>query len=376
MEVITSNTCEGGAAKDAPRAEAAQLPGVSPSRDAWRRLRKNRAATFALAYLVLLMLAALATPLLPLQSPYRVNVARVLAAPVAPGFAVEEQADGARGAAPQAAGSNAPDRDFGDLNWLNRKLLSLRFAVWGQRSLTSVCGTDELGRDQLARLFWGARISLLVGLVATLVSVVIGVTYGAVSGYAGGWVDNLMMRIVDVLYSIPLIFVIIFLITFLGEPSIKQWLETRLGVDRMTVFFLMVGAVEWLTMARVVRGQVISLRNEPFVEGAQALGASHARIVFRHLVPNTLGAVIVYLTLTIPQVMLFEAFLSFLGLGVQAPNVSWGLLANQGFKVITPIKTFWWLILYPGLALGVTLMALNMLGDGLRDALDPRMRDR
>jgi len=183
-----------------------------------------------------------------------------------------------------------------------------------------------------------------------------------------------MMRLVDVLYSIPFIFVVIFLITILSAEPIKATLERRWGVDRMLVFFLVVGAVYWLTMARVVRGQVLALRGEPFVEAARALGAGQARIVFRHIVPNLLGVVIVYLTLTIPRVMLFEAFLSFLGLGVEPPNVSWGLLANEGIQAITPVRIYWWLVVFPGLALGVTLLALNFIGDGLRDALDPRLR--
>ena len=154
-----------------------------------------------------------------------------------------------------------------------------------------------------------------------------------------------------------------------------MWLENH-GIDRITIFYLVVGAIYWLTMARVVRGQVVSLKNELFVDAARSIGASQARIIFRHLVPNLLSVVIVYLTLTIPQVMLFEAFLSFLGLGVQAPAVSWGLLANQGFRVITPVKIYWWLFVFPSIALGVTLFALNFLGDGLRDVLDPRLKNR
>jgi oligopeptide transport system permease protein len=218
--------------------------------------------------------------------------------------------------------------------------------------------------------------------VATLVSLVIGVSYGAIAGYLGGRVDNIMMRIVDVLYSIPFIFVVIFLVTILSEDSIKTKLEAfhigpiSMPIDRITIFFFVVGAIYWLTMARVVRGQVISLKHEQFVEAARTIGAGRRRIIFRHLVPNVFSVVIVYLTLTIPQVMLFEAFLSFLGLGVQAPAVSWGLLANQGFRVISPVKIYWWLFVFPSLALGLTLFALNFLGDGLRDALDPRLKNK
>jgi oligopeptide transport system permease protein len=360
--------------------EAEQIHGVSLARDAWRRLRRNYVAMGSLVFLAVLSLLAFFTPLLPLQSPYKVDIKQIFATPTALPLFVStlqlpdaEQADGA-----EQNSSNTQDwidRQFGKLNFFNRWLTQLRVKIFGDRSLNSLLGRDELGRDLLARLFWGARISLIVGLVATLVSLVLGVSYGAISGYLGGRVDDLMMRIVDVLYSIPFIFVVIFLVTILGEDSVKASLEAA-GIDRITIFFFVVGAIYWLTMARVVRGQVISLKNEQFVEAARTIGAGRRRIIFRHLVPNVLSVVIVYLTLTIPQVMLFEAFLSFLGLGVQAPAVSWGLLANQGFRVISPLKIYWWLFVFPSLALGTTLFALNFLGDGLRDALDPRLKNK
>ncbi len=261
------------------------------------------------------------------------------------------------------------------LDGLARAMVRARYAIFGETTIGPVNGRDKLGRDILSRVFWGARVSMIVGLVATLVSLVIGVTYGAVSGYVGGWVDDAMMRLVDVLYSIPFIFVVIFLITVLSEDSIKAQL-LKYGIDRITIFYLVVGAIYWLTMARVVRGQVLSLKNELFVEAARSLGVSQPRIIFQHIVPNLFSIVIVYLTLTIPRVILFEAFLSFLGLGVEPPDVSWGLLANEGIKVITPVKIYWWLILFPSLAIGATLFALNFLGDGLRDAFDPRLKNQ
>lgn len=264
---------------------------------------------------------------------------------------------------------------FPELGAVSRWMVRTRYAIFGDSQFNALFGRDLLGRDILSRTFWGARISLMVGLVATIVSLVIGVTYGAVSGYFGGLVDDIMMRIVDVLYSIPFIFVVIFILTILNEERIAERLQAW-GVTKITVFYVVVGAIYWLTMARVVRGQIISLKHQDFVEAARSLGARPARIIFRHLLPNVFSIVLVYLTLTIPRVMLFEAFLSFLGLGVQPPDVSWGLLANQGIEVITPIKIYWWLVLFPSLALGATLLALNFLGDGLRDALDPRMKDR
>jgi oligopeptide transport system permease protein len=220
-------------------------------------------------------------------------------------------------------------------------------------------GTDVLGRDLLTRMLYGGRVSLLVGICATAVSLLIGTAYGSLSGYAGGKTDAFLMRLVDILYAIPFtVFVIVLMVAF-GR--------------NLLLLFAAIGAVEWLTMARIVRGQVLAVKEELFVQAARIQGLSHSRIVLRHIVPNVLGPVIVYTTLTIPRVMLLEAFLSFLGLGVQAPMSSWGLLIRDGAEVM---ESFPWLMVFPGIMLAVMLFALNFLGDGLRDALDPRFADR
>lgn len=216
-------------------------------------------------------------------------------------------------------------------------------------------GTDVLGRDLLTRLLFGGRVSLAVGLCATLVSLLIGVTYGAVSGYAGGRTDAFLMRVVDVLYALPFTVLVIILMVVFGR--------------NILLMFLAIGAVEWLTMARIVRGQVLAIRQEAFVKAAAVLGFSHTRILFRHILPNVIGPVIVYTTLTVPRVILLEAFLSFLGLGIQPPMSSWGLLIRDGAEVM---DTYSWLMIFPGAVLSTTLLALNFLGDGLRDALDPQ----
>jgi oligopeptide transport system permease protein len=293
----------------APPAVATQeIAGRSLWQDALARLMRNRAAVVSLAVLAVIALLALLAPWI---SPHPFDEVFWDAIPAMP-------------------------PDLAKAHWF---------------------GTDANGRDLFARTLYGGRVSLLVGVAATSVSLLIGVTYGAIAGYFGGRIDNMMMRLVDVLYSLPFLFFVILLMVFFGR--------------HIVLIFVAIGAVEWLTMARIVRGQTLSIKRREFIEAALAGGVSTAKIIRRHIIPNSIGPVIVYVTLTIPQVILIESFLSFLGLGVQEPYTSWGVLIADGAR---EMETAPWMLVFPATFLAATLFCFNFIGDGLRDALDPKDR--
>jgi oligopeptide transport system permease protein len=306
--------------------EAAELiAGSSLWRDAWRRLLKNRLAVFGMVVVIAVTVASLVGP----------SVIKRLT-----GQAYDVIPKDAR---------------------MNKSFPPFR-SPEGGFSWSHPMGTDNAGRDIFARVLSGGQISLMVALIATLVSLLIGVSYGATAGYLGGRIDDLMMRVVDVLYSLPYVIIVIVLLALLPAKT---------PTGQLAQLFLALGAVSWLTMARIVRGQVMSLKNQEFILAARATGVSTPKIIFRHLIPNTLGPVIVYATLTVPTVMLSEAFLSFLGLGVRPPRVSWGSLAAEGAQ---SLAIYPWQLIFPGVTMALMLFSLNFLGDGLRDALDPQMR--
>ena len=326
-----------------PPANGGELPAggaaqASPGRRAWRRFKRNQLAVVSAWFLTALLAAILCWPLLL--------------------FTAEHLGSGA------AAFAKTHDPD------------ALASEQFQPPSITHWFGTDVHGRDVLSRTLYGAQISLMVGAVGALVSLVIGVLWGAIAGYLGGRWDSVMMRTVDVLYSLPsIIFVIVMISTledwvkvFLAHVAPAAWGK----LARLLFLFLGLGAVSWLTMARIVRGQVLSLRHRAFVEASRTLGAGHRHILWRHILPNVLGIVIVYLALTIPAIILYESFLSYLGLGIQPPMSSWGSLIADGAGQINTVRVYWWLLAFPGGMLVSTLLALNFLGDGLRDAWDVR----
>ncbi len=237
-------------------------------------------------------------------------------------------------------------------------------------------GFDLLGRNILWRCLMGGAVSLSIGIAAAFISMTVGTCWGAIAGWYGGRIDNLMMRIVDVLYGLPYILTII-LLKMAFEPRLIDWFNQRCGpgydqIASIVLLFMAIGSISWLTMARVIRGQVLSLKSMPYIEATRAMGLPTYRIILKHLLPNLTGPIIVYATLTVPQAILQESFLSFLGIGIQAPIPSWGSLASDAVKAINTVESFWWMVIFPCGMLGLTLLCLNFIGDGLRDAFDPK----
>jgi oligopeptide transport system permease protein len=355
--------------------------------DAWARLRANKAAMFSLFYLVLMAVVCVVGPWLVPHSYTTIYQDYVRMPPSLSAYPKPEMIETALGDAVRRMRAEVRDwrqedervfvtvtssREIDDRNtryldrsdaFDNAKLESK--SPDGKEAVMSASikqqyflfGTDNTGRDLLSRTLMAGRISLAIGLLAGITAVVIGVIYGATAGFAGGRTDEIMMRIVDVLYSLPFIFFVIMLVVFFGRNFI--------------LMFLAVGAVLWLDMARIVRGQALSIRRQEFVQAAEALGVSRAGILFRHVVPNLLGPVVIYMTLLVPQVIILESFLSFLGLGVQEPMTSWGVLIEDGTNVMDSAP---WMLLFPGAMLSITLYCFNFIGDGLRDAFDPKER--
>ncbi|MGE0212766.1 MAG: ABC transporter permease [Parvibaculaceae bacterium] len=355
--------------------------------DAWGRLKRNRAAVVSSVYLVLMALACIVGPWLAAHPYDAVYQQYVKVPPSFEAYPRPEQIEPALEDALRRARVELRDwRIEGDhliVTATSSKPIDERVTRYLDRSNTFedtqivekagdglmltmragierhhfLFGTDTVGRDLFARTLIAGRVSLAIGLLAGIVAVVIGVLYGAVSGFLGGRVDDIMMRFVDILYSLPFIFFVIMLVVFFGRNFV--------------LMFLAVGAVLWLDMARIVRGQTLSIKRQEYVQAAEALGVSSSGILWRHVVPNALGPVVIYMTLLVPQVIILESFLSFLGLGVQEPMTSWGVLIAQGAKNIPGAN---WLLVFPSFFLTTTLFALNFIGDGLRDALDPKDR--
>jgi len=338
--------------------------GISLWKDAWYRLRKNHVALFGLYAFCVVACLCLVGPFFTGYTYEQTEISLKASAPMEPIFVRSEALKTGELKKNFVALSNLED-EFLDKPKSGRQDIVKEIArggiyregkvTYGPSNQRHLFGTDPLGRDLLTRVLIGGRISLAVGFAATLVSVCIGVLWGAIAGFAGGKTDTVMMRFADVLYALPFTVIVILLMVMFGRNFI--------------LLFVAIGCVEWLTMARIVRGQIISLKNQEFIEAAISLGLPGHRILFRHLIPNVLGPIIIYATLTFPAVMLLEAVLSFLGLGVQPPLSSWGVLIDEGSRTM---ETSIWLLVCPAFFFSLTLFSLNFLGDGLRDALDPK----
>ncbi len=343
------------------------ISGISLWKDAWRRLRKNKMAMIGFVVVILYAIITLSAPILPIHSYKRQvnshdnlppsltkNAGRLL-------YEREEKA--IRALAKKMGRDELDQSDLEKISALSEQIETETAVIDGETVKVSlrryILGTDSLGRDMLARIIYGGQVSIGIGIVGTITSVLIGIILGAIAGYLGGNVDYIIMRVVDIMYGLPYMMLVIIFMAVFGRSIFN--------------LFLALAIVSWLTVARVVRGQIISLKNSEFIAAARSIGASTPRIIFRHLVPNTLGVIIVFSTLRVPAFIMLEAFLSFLGLGVQAPFASWGSLVGDG---VNGMNLFPWKLLFPALAMVIFLFSMNFLGDGLRDALDPQSKNR
>lgn len=325
--------------------------------DAWKRLKKNKMALAGLYIVGIYIAVSLFAPLLPLYPYEQQFLDHIYLPPSFKPAGVVMIAQTKASLAKTTAKEKRSEYTQQEKDMLAAMEQDVKTNPIHQRHY--ILGTDSLGRDVLSRIIYGGRISIAIGLLGTITALIIGVILGAVAGYAGGWIDNALMRFVDIMYGLPYMLIVIIMMAILGR--------------NIFILFIAIALVSWLTVARVVRGQIISLKNSEFVEAARSMGASPNRIIFRHLLPNTLGIIIVYSTLSLPSFIMSESFLSFLGLGVSAPLASWGSLVADGVK---SMELYPWLLLVPAIIMTVFLFAMNFLGDGLRDSFDPQSKNK
>ena len=325
--------------------------------DAWKRLKKNKMALAGLYIVGIYIAVSLFAPLLPLYPYEQQFLDHIYLPPSFKPAGVVMIAQTKASLAKTMAKEKRSEYTQQEKDMLAAMEQDVKTNPIHQRHY--ILGADSLGRDVLSRIIYGGRISIAIGLLGTITALIIGVILGAVAGYAGGWIDNALMRFVDIMYGLPYMLIVIIMMAILGR--------------NIFILFIAIALVSWLTVARVVRGQIISLKNSEFVEAARSMGASPNRIIFRHLLPNTLGIIIVYSTLSLPSFIMSESFLSFLGLGVSAPLASWGSLVADGVK---SMELYPWLLLVPAIIMTVFLFAMNFLGDGLRDSFDPQSKNK
>lgn len=343
------------------------LKGVSLWKDAWRRLKKNRLAIYGLVIVIIYAVLSLSASILPIYSYKRQVIEHQYLPPsitkTAGELMLEREESLMLAMARKMGRDQLNDQEKDKLQALRKKVETETKEIGGKtvkvHERRYIFGTDPLGRDILARIFYGGQVSIAIGLIGTFTSVLIGIFIGALAGYLGGKTDYIITRIIDVMYGLPYMMLVIIMMALFGRNIFN--------------LFFALAIVSWLTVARVVRGQIISLKNSEFVEAARSVGASNFRIIFRHLVPNTLGIIVVFTTLRIPSFIMMESFLSFLGLGVQAPFASWGSLVSEG---VEGMNLFPWRLFFPAIAMVIFLFSMNFLGDGLRDALDPQCKNK